>query len=181
VSKPASKPTSASPPGDRAKKKSGGKSDEPQLTAENRRARFDYTILDTLECGIVLRGSEVKSLRAGKVSIAEGFVRPEKGGLLLFGMNIDEYGPAGPLGGAGQHKAKRPRTLLAHKREIAKLARQVEEKGMTIVPLKLYFKNGFAKVLVGLAKGRAKHDKRDAIGKREAQRDIQRAMSRKLR
>ena len=176
MAKPASKP------GDRSKKKPGGaKADAPHITAENRRARFDYTILDTLECGIVLRGSEVKSLRAGKVSIAEGFVRPEKGALLLFGMNIDEYGPAGPLGGAGQHRAKRPRVLLAHKREIVKLARQVEEKGMTIVPLKLYFKNGFAKVLVGLAKGRAAHDKREAIGKREAQRDIDRAMSRKFR
>jgi len=150
-------------------------------TIENRKARFDYEILETLEAGIALRGSEVKSVRQGHVSLAEGWVRPQGSPpqLLLYGVNIGEYGPGGPLGSMGQHKPTRTRTLLAHKREIAKLARQVAEKGLTIVPLKMYFKNGYAKVLIGLARGKTQHDKRDSIAKREAKRDIDRAMSRK--
>lgn len=162
--------------------KQKGKSSEPP-TIENRRARHDYAILDTLETGIVLRGSEAKSVRDGKVSLAEGFVRPQANppALLLYGVDIAEYAPGGPAGSPGQHKPKRARTLLAHKREILKLARQVDEKGMTIVPLKLYFKNGFAKLLIGVAKGKAQHDKRQSIAKRETDRDIQRALSRRVR
>lgn len=148
---------------------------------ENRKARFDYHILETLETGIMLRGSEVKSVRSGIVSLAEGFVRPQAvpPALLLYGVNIGEYGPAGAPGSALQHKATRARVLLAHKREIAKIAKQMNEKGLTIVPLKMYFKNGFAKVLIGVAKGKTRSDKRDSISKREAQRDIQRAMSKR--
>ncbi len=144
---------------------------------ENRKARFNYHILDTLETGIVLRGSEVKSVRDGKVSIAEGYVRAEDNppGLVLYGMNIDAYGPAGPR----QHNPKRSRPLLAHKREIRKLHREVQQKGMTIVPLKLYFKNGYAKLLIGLGKGKSKSDKRQTIAKREAGREIERAVSKR--
>lgn len=148
-------------------------------TIENRRARFDYTISETLEVGIMLAGPEVKSVRASKVSLAEGYVRVQEQPLALYlhGVTIEEYAPA-----AGQYKRPaiaRTRKLLAHKREIAKLARQVDQKGMTVVPLKLYFKNGYAKLLIGLGKGRARHDKREAIAAREGKRDIDRAMSRR--
>ncbi len=149
-----------------------------ELVIENRKARFDYAISDTLEVGIVLGGSEVKSVRAGNVSLAEGYVRvqPQPPALFLHSANIDEYGPSGTR----QHRPQRVRLLLAHKREIAKLARQVDQKGMTVVPLKLYFKNGYAKLLIGLGKGRSTHDKRRAIGERENKRDIDRAMSRRM-
>jgi len=155
--------------------KKPAKSDTP--TIENRKARFNYIITDTLECGIMLQGSEVKSVRDGKVSIAEGYVRVQENppALYLHSVSIDEYGPAGVLG----HKLARTRKLLAHKREIAKLARQVDQKGMTIVPLKIYFKDGYAKVLIGLGKGKAAHDKRSTIKERESNRDIARAMSRR--
>ena len=156
------------------------KSSNPdERTIENRRARFDYHITDTLECGIMLRGSEVKSVRDGKVSLAEGYVRVQENppGLYLHSVNIDEYGPAG----GKQHAMGRTRKLLAHGREIAKLARQVAQKGMTIVPLKLYFKNGYAKLLIGLGQGKSHGDKRRAIADREHRRDIARAMSRRDR
>ena len=148
-------------------------------TIENRRARFDYTISDTLEVGIVLVGPEVKSVRDSKVSLAEGYVRVQEHPLSLYlhNVNIDEYAPA--AGRPSRPALSRTRKLLAHKREIAKLARQVDQKGMTIVPLKLYFKNGYAKLLIGLGKGRAHHDKRDAIAAREGKRDIDRAMSKR--
>lgn len=161
---------------------------------ENRKARHDYHILETLECGVVLQGSEVKSVRDGKVSLGEGFVRVEgygvksktaarrswAKGMYLHGVNIGEYGPAGRAGSTGQHLPTRVRSLLAHKREMAKLAKAVEAKGMTLVPLKVYFKNGKAKVLVGVAKGKQAHDKREAIAEREMKRDMDRAMTRRV-
>lgn len=158
-------------------RKKSARTDEP--TIENRKARHDYEILETLEVGIVLRGHEVKSIRAARVSIGEGYVRAVESppSLTLHSMNIDDYEHAAtPAVGKA-----RARALLAHKREIIKLARQSSVKGMTIVPLKLYFKDGHAKVLIGVGKGRTRHDKRDAIGKREADRDMQRAMSKRLR
>jgi SsrA-binding protein len=152
------------------------KQSNPDPTIENRKARFDYHIEDTLEVGMVLRGSEVKSVRKSEVSLGEGYVlaKAEPPSLLLVNVNIGEYAPSGALG----HRPTRARPLLAHKREIVKLARQIDQKGMTIVPLKLYFKNGFAKLLIGVARGKTSHDKRETIGKREAQRDIERAMAR---
>ncbi|MBX3357738.1 MAG: SsrA-binding protein SmpB [Phycisphaeraceae bacterium] len=145
---------------------------------ENRRARFDYFIHDTLECGVVLVGSEVKSVRDGKVSLAEGYVRAtdEPPDLVLYSINIAEFPPAG----AQQHRPVRPRRLLAHKREILRLAKETSKRGMTLVPLKMYFKNGFAKVLVGVAEGKARHDKRQSIAERESRRDIDRAMSKRV-
>ena len=147
-------------------------------TIENRRARHDYTILDTLEVGVVLAGTEVKSVRAGNISLAEGYVsaREVPLELTLHNVSIGEYGPAGPR----QHALSRPRRLLAHKREITKLARQMDQKGLTIVPLKLYFKDGWAKILIGVGQGRAHHDKRQAIADREHQRDMDRAMSKRV-
>lgn len=152
------------------------KSDAP--TIENRRARHDYAILDTLEVGVALHGTEVKSVRAGKVTLAEGYVRvdPSEPGLYLHAVNIGEYAPAGPR----QHAMARTRKLLAHKREILKLARQVEQKGMTLIPLKMYFKDGWAKVLVGVAQGKRAYDKRQDIKQRDAQRDIRRATTRRM-
>jgi SsrA-binding protein len=148
-------------------------------TIENRRARHDYTISDTLEVGIMLHGTEVKSVRDGKVSLAEGYVRVEEQppALYLHGVTIDEYGPAGPR----NHALARTRKLLAKKREIEKLGRQVAQKGMTILPLKMYFKSGFAKLLIGVGQGRSRHDKRQAIAAKETKRDLQRAMSRRVR
>lgn len=154
------------------------KSNEPEIV--NRRARHDYVISDTLEVGIALRGSEVKSIRDGKASLAEGYVRvvddpPE---MTLHSVHIDEYPPAA---GANQHEPTRVRALLAHKREILKFARESAQKGVTVVPLRLYFKNGRAKLLIGLARGKAHEDKRQDVREREAKRDIRRAMSKRLR
>ncbi len=146
-------------------------------TVENRKARYQYHIHDTLEVGIQLVGSEVKSVRAGNISIAEGFVRvdPSPLGMYLHQVNIGEYGPAGGMG----HAATRVRKLLAHRQEIEKLKRAVDRKGVAIVPLKLYFKNGFAKVLIGVGEGKSRSDKRNTIAERDTQRDMQRAMTRK--
>lgn len=159
-----------------AKKKPNPLKAEP--TIENRRARHDYTIIETLECGIVLAGSEVKAVRAAQVSLNEGFVMASatpKAAMTLHQVSIGEYGPAG----ARQHKLDRVRLLLAHKREIVKFAKMLDTKGVTIVPLKLYFKDGRAKLLVGIGTGRAEHDKRRAIADREHKREIQRLMSRR--
>lgn len=148
-----------------------------QPTIENRKARHDYTILDTLECGIRLVGTEVKSARAGQVSLQEGYVRATLNPLemTLHSVHIAEYGPAGPT----QHIPTRQRRLLANKREIRKLAGKTQERGFTLVPLKMYFKNGKLKVLVGLAQGKRKADKRQIIDAKHARREIDRAMSKR--
>lgn len=142
----------------------------------NRKARHDYDILETLEVGIALEGTEVKALREGDCSIAEGFVEVKAvpPGLVLHGAMIGPYPPAGPI----QHTPRRRRILLAHKREIEKWARAVDQKGVTVVPLKLYFKGGLVKLEIGLARGRAQHDKRRAIAERQTKRDLDRVMSR---
>lgn len=145
---------------------------------ENRRARHDYSISDTIEVGIKLVGTEVKSLRAAKASLAEGWVTAveEPLRLELHGVHIDEYPPAGA---ARQHAPRRTRLLLAHANEIRRLARSTQAKGMTLVPLRIYFKNGRAKLLVGIGQGRKRGDKRAAIAEREMKRDMDRAMSRR--
>lgn len=156
-------------------KKSAG-SKEP--TIENRKARHQYAISDTLECGIELRGTEIKSIRDGKASLAEGYARATEQplALKLHGVHIAEYPPAGE---AQQHDPIRTRRLLAHKREIRKLATLTREKGVTLVPLKMYFVRGRAKLLIGVGRGKAKADKRQDIAKREAKREMDRAMSRR--
>lgn len=149
---------------------------EPDI--HNRKARHDYEISDTLECGVVLLGSEVKSIRAGRVSLQEGYVRAQESPLTLdlHAVHIDQYMNAGALG----HKTDSVRKLLAHKREIRKLARATQEKGITIIPLRMYFKEGRIKVLIGLGKGKRSHDKRNTIKEREMRRDIDRAMSKRV-
>ncbi len=156
------------------KKKKKGQDDSPVI--ENRRARYDYTITDTLETGIVLVGTEVKSIRDGQASLAEGFVRVDEDGsaMWLYQVMIPEYPPAG----SWQHIPARKRKLLAHKKEMSKLLKESTQKGVTIVPLKMYFKNGWLKVQIGLAKGKGFADKRQDMAKRDAERDMRRAMAR---
>lgn len=145
------------------------------MITQNRKARHNFTVLDTLECGIALVGSEVKSLRRGKVSLDEAYGRVEGGEVWLVGCDIAEYEEASRL----NHNPRRRRKLLLHRREIAKFASKAYQTGLTLVPLKMYFKNGRAKVLMGIGKGRKHHDKREALKKADSQRDIQRAMRRR--
>ena len=148
-------------------KKSQTKGRSDGLVAENRRSRRDYAVEDTLEAGIMLVGSEVKSLRQGKANIAEAYVSPEDGGLYLINADIPIYNAANRF----NHEPKRKRKLLVSKRELAKLSQSVDRAGRTIVPLKLYFnERGLAKLLIGLATGRKSHDKREVEAKRDWQR-----------
>ena len=140
---------------------------------ENRRAWHDYFIEAKLECGIVLLGSEVKSLRLGKAQLQEAYARVENGELILHGCHIDPYEQAGQL----SHEPLRPRKLLAHKREIKKLEQETQQRGTTLIPLAIYFKEGRAKVEIGVARGKQHHDKRQSIKKKEMDREIRKAMS----
>ena len=142
----------------------------------NRKARHNYHILDSIEAGIVLTGSEIKSIRNGRVSLGDAYVRPENGELWLRNAHIARYQESSYLG----HDPMRPRKLLLHRREIAELARAVAEKGLTIVPLRLYIRRGLAKLDVALAQGKKLYDKREAIQKRETDRLIQRAVKTKV-
>jgi SsrA-binding protein len=160
----------------KSKKKSAEKaSPNERVITNNRKALHNYTVLDTLECGIVLHGSEVKSLRDGKISLEESYGRMRDGEFYLINCDIPEYKQASVF----NHPPKRPRKLLIHRREFKRFAHQAFEKGLTLVPLKLYFKQGRAKVLMGLCRGKQHHDKRDAMKKAEAQRDMARAMNRR--
>ena len=132
-------------------------------------------MLDTLECGLVLVGSEVKSLRTGRVSLDEAYGRVTRGEVWLMGCDIPEYVEANRF----NHQPKRPRKLLMHRREIERFALKALQQGLTLVPLKMYFKEGRAKVLMGLCRGRQKHDKREAMKQAEARRDIQRVLRRR--
>ncbi len=145
-----------------------------RYVAMNRRARHDYFITDTVEAGIILEGTEVKSLRSGQASIQESFAGPKEGALFLLNAYIPEYKQAGEH---LQHETRRPRKLLLHKREMNKLLGSVKREGMTLVPLGIYFnKRGIAKVELGIAKGKHKADKRESIKKREFDREKARAM-----
>ena len=140
-----------------------------KVVAENRKARFNYEIGDTFEAGIALTGSEVKSLRSGKATIAESYADARGGELWLVNANIPEYLQAGPF---NNHAPKRPRRLLLHQREIERLAGAVEREGMTVVPLKLYFnERGRAKVEIAVARGKKLHDKRETLKKRSWDRE----------
>jgi SsrA-binding protein len=157
----------------KADKQSEKRDDENErLVAQNRSARHEYDVLETLECGIMLVGSEVKSLRNGKVSLDEAYGRVKSGEVWLVGCDIPEYVQANQF----NHEPRRPRKLLLHKREIAKFAGKAFEKGLTLVPLKLYFKRGKAKLLLGVCRGRKLHDKREVLKQKSMQRDISRAM-----
>ena len=139
----------------------------------NRRATHEYFITHKLECGIVLLGSEVKSLRAGKAQLQEAYARVEGGELMLHGCHIDPYDKAG----VNAHEPLRPRKLLAHKREILKLVDETAERGTTLIPLAIYFKEGRAKVELGVGHGKQHHDKRQSIKKREMDREMRKAMT----
>lgn len=158
-----------------AKRKQQKQNLEPRI--ENRRARRDYRITETLECGVVLQGSEVKSIRYGRVTLIDGYVSVNAVAMELWMHNVDiaMY----PNAGANQHVPKGVRKLLAHKRQIEKFYGQTTAKGVTLVPTAMYFKDGRVKVEIGLAEGKREYDKRDDIKKRDADRDMRRAMTRK--
>jgi len=164
----------------KASKKKTGKSapdrehDNQRSIAENRRARREYEVLDTLECGIVLVGSEVKSLRKGQLSLDDAYGRMKDGEAFLIGCDIPEYAQANQF----NHAPKRPRKLLMHRRELKKFASQAYEKGLTLVALKMYFKEGRAKVLMGICRGRKLHDKREVLRAKTMKRDMDRAIRR---
>jgi SsrA-binding protein len=144
---------------------------EIRSICRNRRARFEYHLLETYEAGLALRGSEVKSLRAGGASLGESYARVRDGQLFLCKAHIAPYDPAS----RENHEPERDRRLLLHRREIDKIAGRVKERGMTLVPLELYFKKGRAKVSLAIARGKRAYDKREDIAKREAERRIRRA------
>jgi SsrA-binding protein len=141
---------------------------------ENRKAWHEYFIEAKLECGIALLGSEVKALRDGKATLQDAYAAVERGQLILFQCHIDPYTKAAI---ADNHEPTRPRKLLAHRREIKKLDDATQQKGTTIIPLAIYFKDGRAKVEIGVARGKQHHDKRDAIRKKEMDREVRRAMT----
>jgi SsrA-binding protein len=146
--------------------------DHFKIVARNRRARFEFDLLESIEAGIVLTGTEVKSLRNGKASLEESYASVENGEVWLNGCDIPEYLQANRM----NHKPKRQRKLLLHRREIDKLILKAAEKGLTIVPLKIFFKNGVAKVEICVARGRKTYDKREALKKQDAKRDMDRAL-----
>ena len=145
--------------------------------AVNRKAQHDYEILKRVEAGIALTGSEIKSVRGNRVSLQEAYVRPEHGDLWLLGAHIAPYEAASYFG----HEPRRSRRLLLHRAEIRDLIREVEANGLTLVPLRLYLKDGLAKIEVGLARGRRQYDKRQAIARREADREVERALRARTR
>ncbi len=148
-----------------------------KLIASNRRARHDFDVLETHEAGLVLRGTEVKSLRDGRADLKESYARIERGEVWLLGCHISPYAQ----GNRANHDPLRPRKLLLHRGEINRLLGRVMEKGLTLVPLRLYFKHGRAKVELGLARGRKTLDKRQVIREREERREMQRAMRERVR
>ena len=145
--------------------------------AQNRKARHDYHIEDTFEAGLVLQGTEVKSLRLGRASLVDGFVDIEGHEAWLHGVHIPEYSQ----GTWTNHSARRKRKLLLHRSEIDKIERRVSEKGLTVIPLAIYFKDGRAKVEIALAKGKKSWDKRHAIAERTAKRETEQAVGRRLK
>lgn len=148
-----------------------------RVICQNRRALHEYHILDRLECGLVLTGTEVKSLRDGKASLEDAYAKLDQGEVWLLGCDIPEY----KMGTHFNHKPKRPRKLLLHRSEIEKFAGKATQRGFTLVPLRLYFRQGRAKVEIAVAQGKKQHDKRETLKKAEAQRDIKRAMRRDRR
>ncbi|HVO70980.1 MAG TPA: SsrA-binding protein SmpB [Aggregatilineaceae bacterium] len=143
-----------------------------KIVSTNRKARHDYEILDTYEAGLVLTGSEIKSIRAGHVNLREGFVQLRGSELWLLNVHIATYDQAGQFG----HDPLRPRKLLLHRKEINRIAARVQEKGLTIVPTMLYLTRGLAKVEIALARGKRQYDKRESLRRRDSQRQIERTL-----
>jgi SsrA-binding protein len=156
-----------------ARDKKKDEADGVKVVCRNKRAFHEYEVSDKLECGLVLTGTEVKSLRDGHASLEDAYAKVEGGEVWLLGSDIPEYA----MGNRMNHKPKRPRKLLLHRREIAKFADKAQQRGYTLVPLRLYFKEGRAKVELAVGRGKANYDKREAKKKADAQREIRRAMS----
>jgi SsrA-binding protein len=146
-----------------------------KVVASNRKARHDYQIIESVECGIMLTGDEVKSLRGGRASLAEAYARVRDGEVWLEGMHIPPY----EQGDKRRHLPTRPRKLLLHKREIAKLVGQQQEQRLALVPLRAYFTHGMAKVEIGVGRGKREHEKRQSIAKREQEREIAQELGRR--
>ncbi|MEO3746354.1 SsrA-binding protein SmpB [Plantactinospora sp. B5E13] len=146
-----------------------------KVVASNRKARHDYAILDTYEAGMALTGTEVKSLRAGRASLVDAFAQERDGEIYLHGMHIPEYAQ----GTWTNHEPRRTRKLLLNRQEIIRLIGKLRESGLTLVPLSVYFSDGWAKVEIGLAKGKKAYDKRQDLAKRDADREIQRVSGRR--
>jgi SsrA-binding protein len=142
-----------------------------KIVAENRKARYDYFIVDQYEAGITLKGTEVKSLRTGRANIKDSYARILNGEVFVYQMHISPY----PFAYYDNHEPLRARKLLLHKNEIKKIYSKVNEKGMSLIPLRLYFKNGKAKVVIAVVKGKRKFDKRESIRQRDEKRDLDRA------
>ena len=149
-----------------------------KLIASNKKARHDYEILKTYEAGLVLAGTEVKSLREGRASLVDAFAQEHEGEIMLYGLHIAEYG----YGSWTNHVPRRTRKLLLHRVEIAKILSQLRDgNGLTLVPLSMYFSDGWAKVELGMARGLKSYDKRQVLAARDAQKEIQREMGRRLK
>ncbi len=149
-------------------------SDNDKLLLKNKKAFFNYEMVETIECGIALEGTEVKSMREGKFSFTDSYVVIEKNQLILLQFTIQPY----KQGSIFNHEPERKRKLLAHKQEIKRLKRKVDEKGLTLVPTKVYLKNNLIKMEVGLAKGKALHDKKNVIKERDLKKDAKRELKR---
>jgi SsrA-binding protein len=158
-----------------AKGKAGDDESGIKIVARNRKARHEYDLIEKVEAGIVLTGTEVKSLRNGKANLEDAYAEINRGEAWLMGCDIPEYLQANRM----NHVPKRTRKLLLHRREIDKLSARTNEKGLTLIPLAIYFKKGMAKVEIFIAKGRKTYDKREALKKQDAKRDIDRALRRR--
>jgi SsrA-binding protein len=160
---------------DAGKAKAKGEPEGIHVVARNRRARHEFDLIEKVEAGLVLTGTEVKSLRTGKASLEEAYAAVDRDEVWLYGCDIPEYLQANRM----NHKPKRPRKLLLHRGEIDKLVAKASEKGLTLVPLSLYFKKGVAKVELCVARGRKMYDKREALKKQDAKREMDRALRRR--
>ena len=145
---------------------------EGKLIAQNKKARHDYSIIDTMEAGMVLQGTEIKSIRNSRINLKDGFVRVRNGEAFLYNVHISPY----EQGNIFNHDPLRTRKLLLHKKQIARLVKETKNAGVTIVPLKVYIKNGYAKVLIGLAKGKKSYDKREDLKRKDVDRQIDRTL-----
>ncbi|MBC2181245.1 SsrA-binding protein SmpB [Listeria booriae] len=150
---------------------------EGRLVAQNKKARHDYAIEETFEAGIVLQGTEIKSVRNARVNLKDAYARVDRGEIFLHNMHISPY----EQGNRYNHDPLRTRKLLLHKKQISKLIGETKEAGYSIVPLKMYIKDGYAKVLIGVAKGKKKYDKREDLKRKEAKRDVERAFKERQR
>lgn len=158
-------------------KASSGKAPQRKLVAQNKKARHEYSIIDTYECGVALMGTEVKSLRLGRASLADAFATIDDGEVYLHNVHIPEYA----FGSWTNHTPRRVRKLLLHKAEILRLIGKTKESGLTLVPLSLYFSDGKVKVEIALAKGKKTWDKRQDLAKRDADREVSRALGRRAK